>query len=188
MRLYLGGFVECLIKNWQQIAWTILALYLMALFIITAHELGHAVAVLANGGTVLGLEVHWLSLSGVTYYTWDTANLWLVDAAGMIVTFLISLMAYARKDDLMLYMAGLTSLNSTVAIATSDAAMMYGVNAPYAWAALGALAFLSTYILMRRFCEKFGDEENGVLNEALPIVAAFAVMAIVQLANKLLGF
>lgn len=187
MRLNFGGFIDCFINNWQQIAWTILALYLMALFIITAHELGHAVAVLANGGTVLGLEVHWLALSGVTYYTYGTANLWLVDAAGMLVTFLIALYAYARKEDLMLYMAGLTCLNSTIAVETSDAAMMYAVNAPYAWGALGALAFISTYLLVRRFCLKYGDPENGVANEAVPIITAFVIMVAVQLMNTALG-
>jgi hypothetical protein len=188
MRLNFDEIMSCLARNWVQVAWTLFALYLIAIFVITAHELGHAAAVLAYGGHVTGLSVNYLGLSGVTWYYLDgtrSASAWLVDAAGMLVTSLIMLIAYWRKNDLMLYMAGITSLNSTIAIATSDAAYMYQNNPYYAWALLGVIGFVATYVLIKRFIDKY-EQAPDWRDEVIPVMGASLMMVVVQFMNTLL--
>jgi hypothetical protein len=62
---------------------------------------------------------------------------------------------------------------------------MYQNSPFYAWALLGVLAFVSTYVIIKRFIEMYSADSDW-RDEVIPVLAATLMMVAVQFMNTLL--
>jgi len=105
----------------------LIAFWLLNVFFVACHEAGHALVATAFGAKVLDIYINPLGLSGATthtvlpvYYQSD-----LVVCAGVISTTVITILAFAARQELAVYVLALRTIESLINYsAGSDMAVM----------------------------------------------------------------